>query len=116
MCNFQLNSDVRVLKLGQNIPEANAVCLVILNAPKTLEITSELQHRIHKAHIDQYFTIGNKISIMYFGKILKFEIKSIESNTESSEDYLEEQFTNLSLDKQNLFFKTTEKTSWKLFR
>ncbi|RZC40441.1 spermatogenesis-associated protein 5 [Asbolus verrucosus] len=107
----EVSSSVVVSTMPENHPEASKISVVILNGPKSLEINPELSNRLHKAHNDKFYCVGNRISMMYFGKILKFEIKLIE--TKPSQE-LEENFRQLKIDGHN-FFKTTNKTMWKLF-
>lgn len=62
----------------------------------------------------------NKINLLFYGKVLEFEIKSIRVNTQVEE--LAKSFSGISLEgseasseKSKQFFRITEKTIWKLF-
>lgn len=79
-----------------------------------LEFNTELYNRISRSHIGHIFTIGNKISIMFYGKNLKFEIKSIEHHKNTS---IESSFEKINLEEnQHEFFKIDENTKWNLYR
>lgn len=80
-----------------------------------LEFNTELYNRISRSHIGHILTIGNKISIRFYGKILKFEIKSIEPHENTLN--FESSFQNMSLEEQkNEFCKVNENTKWNLYR
>lgn len=109
------NSIVQVFKAPDNIKIAESIHLVILNAPKILEINSELNNRISKSYNGHILFVGNIISLMYYGKMLKFEIKTIESSTKESK--LETQFEAMNLKNEGPeIFRTNEITQWKLYR
>lgn len=93
---------------------AKNIQLVILNGPKMLEINNELYNRISKSHNGCIVTIGNKISIMFYGKNIIFKIKSI--NKEYVMD-LESNLKEMIIEDQKYeFFKINETTKWNLFR
>ncbi|KAJ8976502.1 hypothetical protein NQ317_018446 [Molorchus minor] len=105
---------VTVAKIPSEILHAGTITLLILNAPKSLEVTGELYTRISKLHLDHVLTLGNKLSIMFYGKLLKFEVKSIE--TRDIYANLETDFSKLRIcDKHNLY-KVYEHTKWNLYR
>lgn len=79
------------------------------------EFNAELYNRISRSHIDHILTTGNKISIMFYGKNLKFEIKSIEPTKNTLT--FESSFQSMSLEEQTYeFFKINENTKWTLYR
>lgn len=70
---------VSVSKLDQTITkQAKQITLVALNAPKTLQLTSELNLRLKKLHLNRFVTEGNKLSCIFYGKILEFTVKKIQ--------------------------------------
>lgn len=94
---------------------AKSVQIVVLNCTKILELNSELYNRISKSHSGHILTVGNKIYIMFYGKVLKFEIKSIEA--EKGDSDLEVAFQQLHFKDENYqFFKITDSTKWKIYR
>lgn len=106
-----------VSKIPSHLHSANRVTLVILNGPKSLEITSELQNRISKSHTDRILTEGNRISIMFYGKILKFEVKSVE--TSDKEINIENHFSRLNISISSdghEFYRTSGSTKWIMYR
>jgi hypothetical protein len=111
LCQGEINSNVKVSTVSQDLPEASKISVVILNGPKFLDITTELTNRIQNAHSDKLYCVGNRISIMYFGKNLKFEIKTIET---SSDNLVEEHFKNLTIE-EHIFYRITNKTMWRMF-
>ncbi|KAJ3631466.1 hypothetical protein MTP99_012593 [Tenebrio molitor] len=111
LCQGEINSNVKVSTVSQDLPEASKISVVILNGPKFLDITTELTNRIQNAHSDKLYCVGNRISIMYFGKNLKFEIKTIET---SSDNLVEEHFKNLTIE-EHIFYRITNKTVWRMF-
>lgn len=79
-----------------------------------LEFNNELYNRISKSHNGCIVTVGNKISIMFYGKNIIFEVKSI--NKEYGMD-LESKLKKMTIDEQKFdFFKINETTKWNLFR
>lgn len=79
-----------------------------------LEFNTELNNRISKSHIGHIVTTGNKICVMFYGKNLIFEIKSI--NKECIMD-LEINLKKLTIEQQEIaFFRINESTKWSLFR
>lgn len=96
------------------IKEARKIYLVSLNAPKSLDLTSEVTNRIHRSYLAKLLASGNRVGIRYFGKLLLFQIKQIEPLIKEE---LEVHLQELSLDNpQAEFFQVTEKTEWILFR
>ncbi|KAJ8931196.1 hypothetical protein NQ314_015919 [Rhamnusium bicolor] len=110
----EINKTVLVSKIPSEIFLANYITLVILNGPKSLEITSELYNRISKSYMNRILTVGNKISMMFYGKNLKFEVKSIE--TRESKSNLSNNFSKLTVQDKYEFYMTSESTKWRLFR
>lgn len=106
--------NVVVSKIPDQVHSANSIVLVILNGPKSLEVTSELHNRISKSHTDRILTAGNRISIMFYGKILKFEVKSLETN--DKEINIENNFSRLNIEDRHEFYRTSESTKWTLYR
>lgn len=79
-----------------------------------LEVNTELYNRISRSHIGHIITIGNKISIMFYGKKLKFEIKSIEPHKNAS---IESNFQKINLEEnKHEFFKIDGNTKWNVYR
>lgn len=80
-----------------------------------LELNTELCNRISKSHIGHILTTGNKISIMFYGKVIKFEIKLIKG--EEMDVNLADSFKNINLDKEDLeLYKIDESTKWKIYK
>lgn len=112
LSGLKINDKVQVSKLPCNTPEAYTVHLIGLNCNKSLKLTSELINRITRTYNKKIITLGNKICLMYFGKILKFEIKLIEG---ASEFNLESSFECLKINSNDQFYRITEKTKLKIF-
>ncbi|XP_018571693.1 spermatogenesis-associated protein 5 [Anoplophora glabripennis] len=110
----EVGKNVVVSKVSGHICSASRITLIVLNGPKSLEITSELYNRVSKSYTDRIFTVGNKISVMFYGKILKFEVKSIE--TSEKEINLENNFSRLCIEDQHEFYRTSEATKWTVYR
>lgn len=86
-----------------------------MNGPKILDFNSELYNRISKSHIGHILTIGNQISIMFYGTVIKFEVKSVK--TKESESDLKTSFEKMKVEDQDYkFFKINENTKWRLFK
>lgn len=96
------------------IRTASRIYLVVLNGSKVLDLSSEIVNRIHKSYLQRILLPGNRISIMYYGKSLLFEVKLIEP---SEKDDLEGSLKELSINEEyTSCFKVDEKTNWKLFK
>ncbi|EFA02694.2 Transitional endoplasmic reticulum ATPase TER94-like Protein [Tribolium castaneum] len=108
LCQGEVNQNVKVSTIPEQLSEAYRVTLVALNKPKSLEFTPELTNRLQKTFVEKIFCVNNRLSLMFFGKVLMFEIKSIES------EQLADDFGNLTI-KGSHFYKITTKTSWTLF-
>lgn len=106
-----INKYVKVFKMTKNIKFADIVHLVVLNGPKMMEINSELCNRISKSYTDSILTIGNEISIMFYGRIIKLILKAIHT---SGSECLEIKLEKMDIEEQ--FYKINEKTKWKLYR
>lgn len=108
------NINVAVSQIKHPIREAATIYLVVLNGPKLLKLSSEVVNRIHKSYLQKILIPGNRISIMYYGKSLIFEVKLIEPPEDNS---LEDNFKELNIDESYMtYFRVEEKTKWKLFR
>lgn len=110
--NFSGVKHASVSKLDNNLKPASLVTVILLNGPKALEINPDLINRISKNFIGKILKTENKVNLMYFGKILKFQIKSIEAR---QQDDLVESFNKLQL-KESEFFTINEKTKWKMYK
>ncbi|CAH1123949.1 unnamed protein product [Ceutorhynchus assimilis] len=109
--NFTQNDIYAVQKLAlHNTAEALEISLVILNGPKSLEISSELNNRLSKSYEGKYLTEGNIVYVMFYGTILKFEVKLIEKKI-----VLTKCLENLSLHNKRTYYSTTPHTKYKIF-
>lgn len=103
----------KLLNSPKLIREAAEISVVVINGPKSLEINSELNNRLSKSYVSYYFTPGNYISIMYYGNLLKFQIKYIsERLTEAVEDI----FDNISILDDIKFYLVGNQTKWKIYK
>lgn len=108
------NINVSVGQLKYPIRKASRIYLVVLNGSKVLDLSPEIVNRIHKSYLQKILIQGNRMSIMYYGKSLLFEVKLIEPD---ENDNLEDSLKELSLnDQYTSCFEVCEKTSWKLFK
>lgn len=108
---------IKLLPVTGDVLTAKRIFLSGLNTPKLFEISKELNNRIHKSNIDKILIKGNKISVIYYGKQLLYEVSHIEAD--DSDLQLEDGLRNLSLENKKsayAFFKVTESTIWKLFK
>lgn len=100
-------------RVPNNVLSARKFNVVALNASKRIEINSEISNRLHKSYLNKLLTVGNKINILYYGKVLTFEIKHIEPFENES---LVENLERLSIEKKAMFYKVVDKTSWTVFK
>lgn len=111
---------VALSAVRDGILEAFQISVVLTNNAKNIEISNEMQNRLNKLYVNTYLTVGSKLSVMFYGKKLIFEVKSINSTEkELKTDYLtklEEGIANLSTNVSQAFYKVTEKSFWNLFR
>lgn len=110
----QSNQQVMVKQLKLPLQEASFVSLTILNAPKSLELTPELHNRLSRCCDNKFLTTGNKIKVMFYGKELIFEIKSIESSIENVENCFDKMA--IGDRRKYEFYKIVSKTKWKCFK
>ncbi|XP_017776347.1 PREDICTED: spermatogenesis-associated protein 5 [Nicrophorus vespilloides] len=96
---------------SQKIKDANVIQLLILNAPRILEISNELLNRLRKSYTDKLVVRENNLSILFYGKQLKFQIKSVSAQNEDFEEDFNEKLT---LDE--CLFKITKKTTFEIFK
>ncbi|XP_045478768.1 putative cell division cycle ATPase [Harmonia axyridis] len=101
---------VSVTKLTQYTKDALVITLKSIGRLKTTEITPEIEKRLCYIFKRTILTNGNKISIFYFGRLLKFSIKEVKS--ENSDPVTN--FDNLNL--SDTFYEVTENTKWVLFK
>lgn len=104
-----------VSPLAGCVRNAKRILLTGLNTPKLFDVSNELSNRIHKSNLGKVLTKGNKISLIYYGKLLLYEVYDIEKDDTSS---VEDELENLSLENktQTCFCEVTERTSWRLFK
>lgn len=98
-----------------NVKGAGEVVLIILNRQKYAHCLDELKLRLRKLHLERYLTVGNRISVFFFGVQLMFEIKLIipfghEGNVKS------EKSDDVTVGNVFEFYKITDKTKWNLCR
>lgn len=104
---------IMVTSITDHVHAAKRIHLAGLNIPKSLEITSELSNRMHRTNVGKILMQGNKISLMYYGKLLVYDVHCVETDDMSVEDGMK----NLSLENTSTsFYKVTEQTTWKLFK
>ncbi|CAH1159359.1 unnamed protein product [Phaedon cochleariae] len=114
---FSINQKVIVSKLSSEPRKASCVTLVTLNGPKSLEFSSELYNRISKSHESRILSLGNQIGSMFYGKLLRFEIKSIEvTEASNNQNDLNTNFDRLCIEQPDEVFEVTSHTKWKLYR
>uniref|UniRef100_A0A1Y1MJJ3 AAA+ ATPase domain-containing protein n=1 Tax=Photinus pyralis TaxID=7054 RepID=A0A1Y1MJJ3_PHOPY len=106
---FDINTLVRVKRFDHNVTAARQVILKPL-AHCNIELTHDVNVRIHKAYLRHFLTKGNKITIFYFGVFLTFEVIDI---TQPDKD-LVQALQGASLEPQ--FFQVVDSTSWNIFR
>lgn len=100
--------------MPSQVSNASFITLVALNAPKPLEISTELCNRLTKTFEGRFLTVSNKIGIMFYGKMLKFEVTAISDS--GSQDSLEDNFNNLLVNDAHIFYRATETTKWRIYR
>lgn len=101
--------------------EAHQISLIILTGAKNIEISAELQNRLQKLYLNKYLAKGNKISIIFYGKMLSFEIKNVE---QFANDVNINVLSNLTMkinalsteSNKHIFYKITNKTTWNIYR
>lgn len=111
LTGMKMNENVKLHALPPT-KIASKVYLTVLNAPKTFEISQEFQNRIQNSFQNQIITNGNTLPLMFYGKILKLRVNSIDSNCES--DILTTELNKLSIDDQ--FYSIASSTLWTLFK
>lgn len=123
LTKFELNSLISLTLLCSEIPEANQISVIIVNSSKNIEISPELQNRLQKFYLNKYVTCGNKLSLMFYGKRLIFEVKSIQNFEQKLTNHckggitsLEEKLKQLSTNYTDCFYRITDKTNWSIFR
>lgn len=110
----EINDFVQVSKVASNLKVASSIQL-ILGGPQRLDFNTELYNRISKSHIGHILTKENQISIMFYGKMLKFKIKGITSRETISD--LEDSFKNINFDENSYeFYKINESTKWQIYK
>lgn len=92
--------------------KAVEVSVVLLNGPKTLELTSELSNRLSKSYEHRYIVLNNVVDVMFYGTRLKFEVKAVSHKTKS----LELQMEKLTLTETKQFYLIEPHTKWKIFK
>lgn len=100
--------------MKSSIKDAKLITLVLLGSKKSIELSSELHTRIHKLYIERLLAVGNKISIIFFGKPMKFEIKAIQCDN-TVDNGLVKEFADLNIYEKD-FFRVTSCTKFILFR
>lgn len=94
---------------------AKSVYLLFTNAAKAMEITNELKLRLKNQFIGRCVTEGSCLTLLYFGKQLKIDVKLITSDKNNYEDLVED-FTQLNLSESNHFYLITDKTQVLLYK
>lgn len=92
--------------------KAVEVSVVLLNGPKTLELTSELGNRLSKSYEGKYIVPNNVVDVMFYGTRLKFEVKAVSHKTKSLEFHMEK----LTLTQTKQFYLIEPHTKWKIFK
>ncbi|KAK9744285.1 AAA+ lid domain [Popillia japonica] len=113
LIRLQSESLVTVANIKSNVRNASLITLVLLDSKKYMELTTELHTRIHKLYHSRLLAVGNRIEIMFFGKVLRFEIKEIQSEKSDSGGLVNE-FCELTI-YDDTFFKVTNTTKFILF-
>uniref|UniRef100_A0A6P7FJ83 ATPase family protein 2 homolog n=1 Tax=Diabrotica virgifera virgifera TaxID=50390 RepID=A0A6P7FJ83_DIAVI len=113
LSNFKEEQKVLVKKVIQPVPEATFVTLVITNGPKSLEMAPELYNRISRTYEDRILTKGNIISVMFYGKELRFEVRSLDFGGEPD---IVNDFSKLAIGNQQQFLKISSKTKWTCYK
>ncbi|XP_044749372.1 ATPase family protein 2 homolog isoform X2 [Coccinella septempunctata] len=109
--NIKNYPNVSVTKLNtKNLLEAQQIILISKGLPKTTEITQDIQKRLTQVYKGTLLTTGNKISIFYYGKNLKFLIKEV---TRENRD-LETELRDMTI--SDTFYEVTQKTKWIIFK
>ncbi|XP_050299634.1 ribosome biogenesis protein SPATA5 isoform X2 [Anthonomus grandis grandis] len=110
---FSLNDIVTVRKFDDSTSyKASQVSVVLLEGPKLLEITSELNNRLSKSYEGLYLTEGNTVHIMFYGTRLQFEIKAIEKRMDEDIcNYVQK----LSIGDSRPFYLVDASTKWKIY-
>ncbi|XP_056640032.1 ribosome biogenesis protein SPATA5-like isoform X1 [Diorhabda sublineata] len=114
--SLKINERVAVKRLPIPVSEATSISLLIINRPKSLDITPELYNRLSKTYENKIITKGNFISVMFYGKELKFEVKTLESSNDRDDSDLTNYFSELCIGDQQPFYKVTSKTKWTCFK
>lgn len=112
---------VSLNKLRETKCKAHQVSVIVLTGAKNLDISPELQNRLQKLFLNKYLTTGNRISIIFYGKTLSFEVKNIEHIIDDIDvnevSCLAEKISNLSTESsKQIFYKITDKTMWNIYR
>ncbi|KAF5275487.1 hypothetical protein FQA39_LY18642 [Lamprigera yunnana] len=93
------------------VTTTKAACRIIVIALNKIEITSNLMNRLHKLHLDRLLMVGNKISLLYFGRLLYFKVQLIQCF--QLETNLQTLMEECNIDVS--FYGVTENTSWSIF-
>ncbi|XP_066145360.1 ATPase family gene 2 protein homolog A isoform X2 [Euwallacea fornicatus] len=112
--NLTQNDFVIVKRFIETEVKAMQISVVILNGPKSLELTSELSNRLSKSYEGRYVTTDNIAHIMFYGTRLKFAIKVIKPKNECKS--IEEQIKDLCLTDQRMFYLIDSNTKWQIFK
>lgn len=120
---FSVNSTINVTNMRTPVLEAKEITVVSKTNLKSIDFLSQIATRLHRSYINKLLTNTNVISILFYGKSIKFEIKTIESSDIECSEFsatsgsLEGCFTDLSINVASTgFHKVVEATRWKLFK
>ncbi|KAK9872122.1 hypothetical protein WA026_016174 [Henosepilachna vigintioctopunctata] len=108
--NMKLYPPVTVRKLFP-VKDAQSINVVSLGAAKSINFDQVLVNRLSNTFRGSILGLDTKVSIFYFGKILKFVVKSIKAERNS----LEKEFESLSIS-EDRFYRITKETNWFLYR
>ncbi|KAF7270399.1 hypothetical protein GWI33_016633 [Rhynchophorus ferrugineus] len=105
-----LNDPILVKKLGPT-EIASQLSVIILNAPKSLEIHAELNKRLLKCFKEHYVKAGNYLTLMYYGNLLKLQVKNVSSNS-----CIIDKINELSVSDSDKFYLIDNHTKWKVYK
>ncbi|XP_022906319.2 ATPase family gene 2 protein homolog A [Onthophagus taurus] len=115
LLELKSNSIVSVSKINP-IFDANTVTLILLNNQKSFVLCTELQTRISKSYAHKVIAKNNLITIVFYGRLLRFVVKSIQCDPIQ---FIEAELGEMCLEHDTnslVFYQITEKTQFKLFK
>lgn len=110
---MKVNTLVKVCPLTATKP-ASEVCVTILNAPKSFSVLPEFCNRIQNNFINKVITSGNILTVLFYGKLLKLQVNSIQAKQEHYD--VVEEMIELNIEDKYNFYLIDKNTKWTILR